>query len=217
MGGTQSCSIAERTCNGGRSFSVPGSRGTTAAREQRNHSGRGLDTAGLLRAQIREVHRELDEGLVGWLRSLAPAAPPTGSRVVPLYVHAATVEDLTIHSLLRQVAPLYETDWAGKGPAAYSTADVVPLRAYAHQVFAATDAYLAGLAPDQLIQTVDLRRLGLGQPTTAWIVSKFVVLELAQIYGELTSAVEEAGRAAPTRSRITLLAGAPQRARVHRE
>ena len=157
--------------------------------ERSGHLGHGLDTAGLLRAQLREVHRELDEALTEWLSALAPAAPPKGSRVVALYVHAATVEDITIHALLREVAPVYETHWADAGPGRYSTTDLMPLRAYAQQVFAETDAYLAGLAPDEASQTVDLSRLGEGHPTIAWIVSKFVVLQLSQIYGELTNAV----------------------------
>jgi hypothetical protein len=161
-----------------------------AAGEQRGHLRHGPGAAGLLRAQVREVHRELDEAFTAWLRALAPAAPPTGSRVVALYVHAATVEDITIHSLLRQVAPVYETNWAGSGPAHYTTANLVPLRAYAQQVFVATDAYLARLAPHEAAQTVDLSRLGQGQPTVAWVVSKFNVLQLAQIYGELMSAVQ---------------------------
>jgi len=161
------------------------------AGEQRGHLVHRIDAAGLLRAQVQEVHRGLEDGLAEWLRVLGPAAPPRRSRVVALYVHAATVEDVTIHSLLHRLAPVYETDWAGKGPALYSTADLVPLRAYAEQVFAATDAYLAGLAPDEASQRVDLSRLGLGQPTVAWVVSKFVVLQLAQICGELTSAVQQ--------------------------
>jgi hypothetical protein len=162
-----------------------------AACEQLSHLTSGVGAVALLRAQVREVHRELDEGLTEWLRALAPAAPPSGSRVVALYVHAATVEDVTIHSLLRRVAPVYERDWSGKGPARYSTTNLVPLRAYAQQVFAATESYLAGLGPDGASRTVDLSRLGLGEPTVAWIVSKFVVLQLAQIYGELTIAVRE--------------------------
>jgi hypothetical protein len=165
--------------------------GKMAADEQRGDGTHGLDAARLLRAQVREVHRELDEGLTEWLRGLAGSAPPSRSRVVALYLHAATVEDVTIQSLLRRVAPVYEADWAGKGPALYSTADLVPLRAYAQQVFAATDAYLAGLTHDEASQTVDLSRLGQGRPTVAWVVSKFVVLQLAQIYGELTSAVQD--------------------------
>jgi hypothetical protein len=145
----------------------------------------------LLRDQVSEIHRLLDEGLTNWLRALAPAAPRAGSSVVALYVHAATVEDITVQSLLRSVSPLYETDWAGKGPAHYSTADLRPLRAYAQQVFAATDSYLARLTPGEAGQTVDLSRLGEGQPTVAWVMSKFVILELAQIYGQITSATQD--------------------------
>jgi len=148
-----------------------------------------VEAAGLLRAQVQEAHRLSDDGLTDWLRALAPAVPATGSRVAALYVHAATVEDVTIHSLLRRVAPVYQRDWAGTGPARYSTADLMPLRAYAHQVFAATDTYLAGLTPEGSNRRVDLSRLGQGRPTVAFIVSKFIVLQLAQIYGELTSAV----------------------------
>jgi hypothetical protein len=155
---------------------------------QRGYLAHGADAAALLRAQVAEVHRELDEGLAAWLRTLGPAAtPPERSRVVARYIHAATVEDVTIQSLLRRVAPIYQTDWAGKGPGRYSTGDLDPLRAYARQVFAATEEYLAELGPDDLDEEVDLTRLGQGRPTIGWVVSKFVVLQLAQIYGELTS------------------------------
>lgn len=160
-----------------------------AAGEQRGSCIFRLDAARLLRAQVQEVHRELDEALTEWLHALAPAAPPSGARVVGLYLHAATVEDISVQSLLRQVAPIYQTRWAGQGPTHYSTADLGPLRAYAQDVFAATDAYLAGMTPDEASRTVDLSRLSQGRPTVAWLVSKFVVLQLAQIYGELTSAV----------------------------
>ena len=105
---------------------------------------------------------------------------------------ASKVEDVTIQSLLCHVAPIYQTDWAGKGPARYSTADLVPIRAYAQHVFATTDAYLASLTPHALSQLVDLSRHDLGQPTVAWVVSKFVVLQLARICGEFTSAIQDA-------------------------
>jgi hypothetical protein len=163
--------------------------GSMAAVSSVAHSKKtpGLDARELLRAQVQEIHRTLDDGLSAYLASLAPATPPGGSLEVALYVHAATVEDITVQSLLRQVAPLYATDWAGRGPARYSTADLAPLRGYAQQVHAATDAYLAGLRPDELDQQIDLSRVGQGKPTVAWVVSKFVVLQLSKIYGELTS------------------------------
>ena len=86
------------------------------AGDEHEHFEHGVDAAGLLRAQLQEIHRELDDGLTAFLRDLAPAAPPSGALPLRLYVHAATVEDVTIQSLLRRVAPVYETDWAGKGP-----------------------------------------------------------------------------------------------------
>ena len=146
------------------------------------------DVPGLLRAQVQEVHRALDDGLSDWLASRQPGRQAPSSHVVALYVHAATVEDLTIHALLRQVAPVYETSWGGRGPARYSPGELAPVRAYAQQVFGATDTYLAALGLADARRTVDLSRLGQGHPTVAWVVSKFVVLQLAQIYGELTSA-----------------------------
>jgi hypothetical protein len=172
---------------------VQGAGGTMAAGEQQGQPAGSLDAARLLRAQVQEVHRELDERLRAWLLTLAPAAPPTGSLAIALYVHAATVEDVTIQSLLRGVAPLYTTEWSGAGPAHYSTTELEPLLSYAGQVFAATDTYLENLSSDEARRTVDLSRLGEGQPTVAWVVSKFIVLQLARINGELTSALGEQG------------------------
>lgn len=156
-----------------------------------------VDAAGLLRAQVHEIHRLLDEGLAASARGSGPRTPAAESLLVALYVHAATVEDVTVQSLLRRVAPVYETDWAGRGPARYSTADLAPVRAYAHQVFAATDAYLAELGLDELNRRVDLARLGQGTQTVAWVLSKFVVLQLSKIYGELASAARAQGQPGP--------------------
>jgi hypothetical protein len=149
-----------------------------------------IDAAGLLRAQVQEVHAELDGYFTKWLCRLAPAAPAPGSLAVALYVHAATAEDVTVQSLLRRRAPIYQTDWAGKGPARYSTANLEPIRVYAQQVFAATDLYLTELTTSALSQPVDMSRHGLGTPTVAWVVSKFIVLQLARICGEFTHTIQ---------------------------
>jgi hypothetical protein len=147
-----------------------------------------VDAVRLLRAQVRELHHALDDYLSEWLRGLGTLGPPRGSRPVGLYVHAATVEDISIQTLLRGVAPLFATQWAGRGPADYATTDLGPIRQYARDVFAATEAYLTGLTPEATSRAVDLSRLDLGQPTVAWVVSRCVVLELAQIHGELIAA-----------------------------
>jgi len=152
---------------------------------QHGHAPHTRDAIRLLQAQVREVHRELDDYLSEWLRKLGSDPAPRNSHPVALYVHAATVEDITIQTLLSNASPLFATTWAGRGPARYSTTDLGPIRRYAQDVFAATDTYLTALTPDGASRTVDLSRIKLGRPTVAWVVSRFVVLELAQIYGEL--------------------------------
>jgi hypothetical protein len=147
-----------------------------------------LDVPAFLRAQVREVHLELDAYLTAWVGALARGSTTRGSPVPALFLHGATVEDVAIHTLLLREAPLFSTTWAGTGMARYAPVDVEPIRSYAHKVYAATDAYLAALTLDAASRRVDLSRLNLGQPTVAWVVSHFVVLELAHLGGELMSA-----------------------------
>ena len=45
---------------------------------QRGQLTHGLDATALLCTHLREVQRELDEGLTEWLCALAPATPPRG-------------------------------------------------------------------------------------------------------------------------------------------
>jgi hypothetical protein len=110
-----------------------------------------------------------------------------------LYVHGATVEDVVINSLLRGESPLFATAWEGTGLARYAPTDVESIRRYAQKVYAATDTYLASLTVHGISRRVDLPRLNLGQPTVAWIVSHFVVLELAHLGGELMRAAHVTG------------------------
>jgi hypothetical protein len=160
------------------------------------HSGwTPLEAAALLRAQLGEVHRRLETTFTAWLQDLAPSVPPPRSQPVGVFVHAATVEDIAVHTLLLGEAPLFATVWAGRGPAQYSTLDLAPIMKYARDVFGATEAYLAGLSPSAVSDTVDLSRLNMGYQTVGWVVSRFIVLELAQMTGELISAVQ-ADRAA---------------------
>jgi hypothetical protein len=151
-----------------------------------------LDAVALLRAQPDEVHRRLETPFTEWLRELLPSAPPPRSQPVGVFIHAATVEDIAVHTLLLGAAPLFATVWAGRGPSQYSTLNLAPILSYAHDVFAVTDAYLAGLSVSAISDRVDLSRLNLGYPTVGWVVSQFVILELAQMSGELVSAVQAA-------------------------
>jgi len=152
-----------------------------------------LDVPSFLRAQVREVHQELETYLSAWVDALAPGTTTQGSPVPALYLHGATVEDVAIHTLLLKQAPLFSTAWAGTSVARYAPVDVGPIRSYAQKVYAATDAYLASLTLDAASRRVNLSRLNLGQPTVAWVVSHFVVLELSHLGGELMSAAHVTG------------------------
>ena len=147
-----------------------------------------LDVPAFLRAQVREVHRELENYLTEWESALGPGSTARGSPVPALFLHGATVEDVAIHTLLLREAPLFSSAWAGTGMARYAPVDMEPIRSYAQAVYDATDTYLGALTLDAASRRVDLSRLNLGQPTVAWVVSHFVVLELAHLGGELMSA-----------------------------
>ncbi len=147
-----------------------------------------LDVPALLRAQVREVHDGLEAQLTAWAGALAEGATTRGSPVPALYLHGATVEDVAIHTLLLEQAPLFSTAWSGTGLARYAPTDVAPIRRYVEEVYAATDAYLSALTVEAASRRVDLARLSLGQPSVAWVVSHFVVLELAHLSGELVNA-----------------------------
>jgi hypothetical protein len=152
-----------------------------------------LDVPAFLRAQVREVHKELDTYLTAWVDAAGVGTKARGSPVLALYLHGATVEDVAIHTLLLKEPPLFSTSWAGAGTARYAPVDVEPIRVYAQEVFAATDAYLSNLTLDAASRRVDLSRLHMGQPSVAWVVSHFVVLELSHLAGELMSAAHIQG------------------------
>jgi hypothetical protein len=94
------------------------------------------------------------------------------------YAHVVSSEDMGIQQLLRGRALLATTNWAGRtgvsempplGPRgdlkAWShraTVDLSALQRYGQAVYAATDEYLASLAPEALSHPVDLRAWGLG-------------------------------------------------------
>src|ERR1700738_4953167 len=115
-----------------------------------------LDVPAFLRAQVREVHLQLDGYLSAWVADLGPASTTRGSPVPALYLHGATVEDVAIHTLLLKTDTLFSTAWSGTGMARFAPVDVAPIRTYAQAVYAATDAYLATLTIDAASRRIDL-------------------------------------------------------------
>jgi hypothetical protein len=145
----------------------------------------------LVRQQVRQCHTNLDESAAGWLRKTHfSSAWPVPVR---LYVHALLIEDITVQSVLRGNAPLFTWLWPGPaGPVASAM-----LSQYARAVHGSADAYLARLTPDDWGQVLDLSKLGLGQRTVAWVIRRFVLLELEQLARAI------AGHAVPASTRVT--------------
>jgi hypothetical protein len=139
----------------------------------------------LSRKRVRECQTRLDE-------SAAPALEITHvatNRTLPLrlYLHALLVEDITIQSLLLERVPLFTALLPYPGE---PSDDAATLNHYARAVHGRTHTYLGQLPSDGLNRVVDLRPVGLGRRTVAWVIDRFVVAELARIADDISGATD---------------------------
>jgi len=161
-----------------------------------------------LREQLTQAHLVVEQTLTELIPELGHCRFPEWAHLVGLYAHAVCVEDATITALLQGGAPLFATAWAHqvtwspppppseRGHQAWAShvlAELAAVRQYAAAVYAATDGYVAALSPEALGRTVELSSLGLGQPTVAWLLSRFVLGELARLCRELSVVKSRAG------------------------
>ncbi|MSQ28498.1 MAG: DinB family protein [Dehalococcoidia bacterium] len=65
--------------------------------------------------------------------------------------------------------------------------DLPQLREYAKAVHAASDAFVAGLKPEDLDRPVDLAGFGLGVQTLNWAFYNFIIGHAAQHTGEIST------------------------------
>ena len=162
-------------------------------------------TISLLREQVQQTHQFLEFTIAGITPEQAHWLPPGNANPVgATYVHAIMTEDIVVNILLKGGAPLFASTWAGKtgfsepmpmpGPDWHEYADwtrrvrvdLPDMQAYVRVVYTATDDYLSSLAPEDLDQTVDLSKVGVGQVTRAWIFSRLVIGHADNICGELS-------------------------------
>lgn len=133
-----------------------------------------MDVFAALREQI-ALTRQLLGGTVEGLTQEQAQWQPAGTahNVAATYAHVVLGEDAVVNGALQGKAPLFATSWAGRrGLSAMppqETAegidwsnwartvrvDLPALRQYAQAVYGATDAYLAGLKPEDLDRQVD--------------------------------------------------------------
>lgn len=159
-----------------------------------------MDAISLLREQLKEAH-DLLESTVGDITEEQLHFAP-GGRALPIgagYAHVIFSEDISVQQLLKGEKPLYETgvatgasepmpnfargEWEGYADwtqrARFSLAE---LRAYAQQVYAATDAYIASLNAQDLDRESPFGR------SIAYFISRAIIAHADNLSGEISAA-----------------------------
>lgn len=150
--------------------------------------------------------RETFTGTVGDITAKQLHVDPGGkaSTLAAAYAHLIFSEDVTIARLLQKKAPLYEIEWKDRTGASeplppmdenWSAANAKwvkqvkvnldQLNTYAQAVYAATDAYVAGLKDEDLDKEVDLG--GWGKKTVAYLLYAFIIAHTNQLSGEISA------------------------------
>lgn len=161
-----------------------------------------MDAIALLRLQLDAAHKGLEETMAGVTPEQLHWTPPgIANPLGATYAHLIFSEDYIVQGMLQQKPPLAFTAFEGKtglsepmpnmGPewAGYAAwarrarVDLPVLREYGQAVYAATDAYVGGLTPEMLDQTMDV---GMGSPvTTAWVLTMFLLEHISNMCGEV--------------------------------
>lgn len=145
----------------------------------------------LYRSLLRTVHDALEGTMAGVTPAQAAWDPPGKAfSIAANYAHVLGSEDMAIQRLLRDADLLAASTWAGRtgvsempplGPGGdmktwsrQAKVDVPKLQRYGQAVYAATDAYLATLTPEDLARPLDLSKLGLGEQPASFILNALV-------------------------------------------
>jgi hypothetical protein len=162
-----------------------------------------VDAITSLRENIAAAHSLVEGTMEGLTADQAHWQPPGRAHsIAALYTHIVAGEDGIVHGMLLNRPPLAATSWAGKTglseapPQEFGDwsewarkvrADLPALREYAQAVYAATDAYVASLKPEDL----DGKREwfpGVGSQTLNWMIGELALH--ANIHGGEISALK---------------------------
>jgi hypothetical protein len=158
-----------------------------------------LDAIDVLRADLADAHWMLEGTIEGLNPEQAHWAPPgKANTIAATYAHVIGSEDTLIQSTLGGRPLLADREWHGRsgislpipqrGSDWFSWSrrvqvDLPTTRKYAEAVYAATDAYLAGLTSDMLGRPPDVP-LPAAQ-TLRWLIHNFVILHAGLHTGEI--------------------------------
>ena len=158
-----------------------------------------MNAVDVLREQLKQAHEffetttaDVTEGQAHWTPS--GVALPLGA----VYAHGVCGEDFVVNHLLKGGRPLYETEFAGESGisapqpmvdmewARGLRLDLAKARRYAGAVFAASDAYLAGLTADELDRTIDMTHVGWGTSPLHFVLARFLIGHIDNMTGEIS-------------------------------
>ena len=125
--------------------------------------------------------------------------PGTANPAGATYAHAICGIDIIVRGMIRGIAPLCQSDWAGKTgisePQLRATSewarsvqvDLTTTRSYAQAVYADTNEYMAALTEEDLLQEKDLSVAGLGTRTVGWMLNALVIGHTNNMSGEISA------------------------------
>jgi DinB superfamily len=158
----------------------------------------------LVRRIIQDARQLLDGTMADVSQAQVDYVPPgIANPLGATFAHVVCSEDMVVHAMFRQTAPLFASSWAGRtglsepmpmpgpdwpnyGPWTRRVkVDLAALRAYAQAVASETDAWLAGLSDADIDRPMDLAGVGLGQHTWASAIALLVANHLGTETGEI--------------------------------
>lgn len=155
----------------------------------------------LLRQQLAGYHDILEQTIADCTQATLDRNLPdaTITSIGSIYAHLVFSEDGIIQGMLQKKPPVYEAQgWAARLSVAMPTGaafdptwgrsvrmHLPSFREYARAVYAATDAYVAGLGPADLVQKVDTGFVG--EQTVAFVLGNIVAWHVAEHNGEIAA------------------------------
>lgn len=159
----------------------------------------------LLREQLKSAHDTQEATMADVTEASAHftdtnKALPVGAA----YAHSIIGEDLVLTSMLMSGKTPLSADASKTGlsvpmppfdkfdqHAAWAKSvqiDLPKLKAFAQDVYAQTDVYLASLKEEDLDAEIDMTNMGMGKQSTAFVITNFLLLHIANLTGEISAA-----------------------------
>jgi hypothetical protein len=158
-----------------------------------------MSRVALLRDFFSFTHQWFEGTMEGVTPELAHWQPQGISQPIGAnYIHVVTSEDFLVNQAICGAAPLMASSYAGKtgfseAPplgnrddwASRVQVDLPLLRAYGAAVYAATDAYLASAADEDLDQMLDLSFVGFGTQPVRFLLN-LLLMNVSNHCGEIS-------------------------------